>query len=143
MQTQLTPVKELQPGDKVYVEWPADLVKPEWHTLPDVLTVKEVFAGIVKIRESGGLCLEAHDLFKVIEINPVPGDTITFDIETFNEFGEGPPKECMAIVERTDFDPLKKREPKCIVTVDGEAYGIPFSEIKAIQKKQPQQLSMF
>lgn len=145
MKTQITPIGQLQPGDKVYVQWPADRKKPEWWKLPDELTVKAVniTKGTVDVKETGGLCLQAPELYKVIYIEPSPGDTITFILETWNDLGLKEDKEVTAVVERTDFDPLKRREPKCIVWVDGKNYGIPFSEIKSLQKKQSQQLTMF
>lgn len=142
MKTQKTPITELQPGDKLYVPWTADHKKTEQRKLPDVVTVKEVLLpATVNIKETGGLCLLGKEFNKVIPILPEAGDTITFDAQSFNETIKG----CLWTTEVKSLclDPLKKREPKCIVTVDGENYGIPFSEIKSIQKKQPHQLSIF
>ena len=68
MKTQLTPITDLQPGDKVFVAWPADREKPEWWKLPEVVTVKKVITdGTVTIKETGGLCLKAPELHRVID----------------------------------------------------------------------------
>lgn len=146
MKTELVPIHELNPGDKVFVEWPKDQEKPKWHKLPEVLTVKEVdlHKSQVSIKESGGLCLEAKELHRVLgEPTPEPGDEITFMLETF-ETGFNVPKEHSAKVIRVSRDPMKKMEPKCIVEVKEEEYGIRLSDIIKLQKKfQEQQISMF
>lgn len=146
METIKTSLKDLQPGDKIFVEWPSDRIKPNWWKLPDIVTVREVDLkkGQVMIRESGGLCLESKELDKIKEINPVPGDTIVFNMETYNDLNLCVNNEFRAVVESISTDPLKRREPNYIVTIDGEAYGIPFSDIKKIEKiRKNEQLSMF
>lgn len=65
MKTTLTKIEELKPDDKVFVERTPDT--PNWHTLPEVLTVRRVEKGSVFICETGGLVLKAAELHKVIE----------------------------------------------------------------------------
>jgi hypothetical protein len=68
MKTKLTPIKELRPGDKVYVAWPSDIKRPDWHKFPDILTVRSIVLNpaTVNIMESGGVCLQANEFHKVL-----------------------------------------------------------------------------
>lgn len=145
MKTQLTPITELNPADRIFVPWPADREKPEWWKLPEVLTVKAIeLPNVVILKDTGGLCLKETTFKKVIDA-PVPeaGDLITFDLDHYDEAGLLGYKEHTVPVERICLDPMKKLEPKCIVTVNGEDYGIPFSEVKDHQKKPPVSGSQF
>lgn len=148
MNTELTPISDLEPGDQVYVPWPKDREKPESHTLPDVLTVQyvDLQKGQVIIKESGGLCLEAKELNRIIQDLPEAGDMITFRIEFFNNLGLCELTEFTRTVGRVDKDPLKRHPPKCIVEIDDKDYGIYFDEISKIEKAPPlkgAQLQMF
>jgi len=40
-------------------------------------------------------------------------------------------------------DPLKINEPKCTVEINGEGYGIPFSNVKQIFPAVGEQLTLF
>lgn len=58
------------------------------------------------------------------------GDTICFDLDTWDVFGIHSVKEVEAIVRSFVVDPLGRREKKAVVIYKGEYYGIPLSEIK-------------
>lgn len=143
MKTQPTPITDLNLGDKIYVPWPKDREKPEWFLLPEVVTVKRIeLPSTVIIAESGGLCLKETSFQKVMGIpTPESGDLITFDLDHYDSNGLKGYKEHTAIVKSTCYDPMKVHPPKCIVTVEGEDYGIPFSEVKHLEKKATKELS--
>ena len=64
MKTQTVTIKELQPDDQVFIKRTPDY--PVWHTLREILTVRETDGDVVLIKESGGLCLKADTYEKVI-----------------------------------------------------------------------------
>ena len=145
--TQTTPIEELNPEDKLYIPWPSDREKPQSWKIPEIVTVKRVeLPSTVLIKESGGLCLQDKWFQKVIDAaQPEAGDMITFDLDHYDANGFKVYKEHTTEVRKTSFDPMKVHPPKCIVNVDGEDYGIPFSEVKCLEKKgklKPQ-LSLF
>lgn len=145
MKTVLTPTSELSPGDKIYVPWPEGQKKPEWHTLPDVLTVKLVENGgrTVLVEETGGLCLDETHLNKIIVDEPKAGDLITFKMDWFNDLDLQEVKEFKCKVIRISRDPMKNHKPKCIVEINDEQYGITFDMISKIEKAQKPQLELF
>lgn len=143
MKTAPTSITELNPGDKIFVPWPADRKKPDWWKLPEVLTVRAVniSAGTVDIKESGGLNLKAPELNKVIDIpTPEAGDTITFTMEWLNDMELWEDKQFTAKVNSVCYDPMKRHKPKCIVTIEGEDYGITFDMISNIEKQTSQKV---
>tara|TARA_R100000027_G_scaffold55112_1_gene44274 strand:+ start:3768 stop:3995 length:228 start_codon:yes stop_codon:yes gene_type:complete len=60
------------------------------------------------------------------------GYVISFDLERWDEKGHSYVQEVSSIVRYICDDPLGNHESKCSVKVDGEEYGIPFSEIKNV-----------
>lgn len=73
MKTELKRTEDLKPGDKLYLPWPADAHKPEWHRAPEVVTVKYFDGNDIILEEMGGICLRPvkdHE-FKVV-ISEVP-----------------------------------------------------------------------
>lgn len=149
MKTQLTPISELEPGDKIRVTWPEGKPKPEWWKLPEVLTVRRVnlHSGTVDVEETGGLNLKEKEFSKIIDL-PVPeaGDTITFTMEWLNDMDLWEDKQFTAQVNSVCKDPMKQHKSKCIVTIEGEDYGITFDMISTIRKPEPEkgsQLQIF
>lgn len=49
-------------------------------------------------------------------------------------------KKVKAIVKDICTDPLKIQEPKCSVKVNGELYGVPFSEVLEVSPAKGEQL---
>lgn len=146
MKTELIPTSELQPGDKLFIPWPEDQDKPEWHRLPEVVTVKRIEGRKIIIEESGGLCIETveqKEFNRVIADEPKAGDTITFKMEWFNDIGLMEIKEFRLKVIRISRDPMKNHKPKCIVEISDEQYGITFDMISNIEKPQKPQLELF
>lgn len=150
MKTQTAPIEALHPGDKIFLPWPADRPRPEWHTLPEVITVRRVniTLGTVDIEETGGLNLKGSEFNRVVGIpEPEAGDKITFMIDNwYNELGLREDKIFTAQVSSICKDPIKRHKPKCIVTIKGEDYGITFDMIHKIEKPEPpkgSQLQLF
>lgn len=149
MKTQLTPISELNPGDKIFVPWPEGKERPEWFKLPEVITVRKVniTAGTVDIEETGGLNLKETQFNRVIDIpEPEAGDKITFLMDWYNDLGLREDKIFTTEVNHISRDPMKVHKPKCIVTIEGEDYGITFDMISKIEKPAIQkeaQLQLF
>lgn len=149
MKTELTPISELNPGDKIYMPWPTDKERPEWFKVPEVVTVRKVniSSGTVDIEETGGLNLKESEFNLVVDIpEPEAGDTVTFIMEWLNEIDLWEDKIFTAQVNSICKDPLKRHKPKCMVTIEGESYGIPFDMISKIEKPEPSkgsQLQLF
>lgn len=142
MKTETKNISELEPGDKIYLPWLSDQDKPEWHKLPEVVTVKRLEGLQIIIEESGGICLTAVEQkeFQVVQVeNPEAGDVITFNMEWFNALRLKEYREFSETVVRISKDPMKFHKPKCIVIIENEEYGIPFSEVIQVQKKKIQE----
>lgn len=71
------------------------------------------------------------------------GQKIVFDLETWADRDEMVMKETTAVILNFCHDPSTRHESKCIVQVDGQDYGIPFSEIKQILPAYGDQLVLF
>lgn len=70
------------------------------------------------------------------------GQFISFDLETWvNE--DMIFVEFKAKISRLCIDPLNRHESKCIVSVNENAYGIPFSRIKEVFPFEGEQLTIF
>jgi hypothetical protein len=70
------------------------------------------------------------------------GQNVVFDLEAW--IGEEMiMEEHTAEILDICIDPLGRHESKCIVTVDSEKYGIPFSQIKQVLPANGQQLEIF
>ena len=138
MKTELKRTEDLKPGDKLYLPWPADAHKPEWHRAPEVVTVKYFDGNDIILEEMGGICLRPvkdHEFKVVISEVPESGDHITFRMDWFNDLGLTENREFTEVVESISEDPLKRHKPKCIVTINHEQYGITFDMISKIQKQ--------
>lgn len=69
------------------------------------------------------------------------GQYITFNMDTWdNEVHIV--KEFKSKILDFCHDPLKNKESKCCVIINGEAYGIPFSEIKDVAPADGEQLKL-
>ena len=68
------------------------------------------------------------------------GQKIIFEIETWvgDKFVM---KECNAIIIR--IDPSEIHESKCIVEINNDLFGIPFSRVKKIMPAVGEQLALF
>ena len=51
-------------------------------------------------------------------------------------------KKCRSKIIDICYDPLKIVEPKCGVKVNGEEYGIPFSEVLSVSPADNEQLTL-
>ncbi len=72
----------------------------------------------------------------------LPGQYIRFDLETW--VGDDMlMKEHKSKILSICIDPLKLHESKCTVEINGEGYGIPFSEVKEIFPATGEQLILF
>jgi hypothetical protein len=145
MKTTTTHISQLTPGDKLFVPKPAT---PTYSKMPEILTVKriELHNQTVIIEESGGLCLVAPEYQKIQTLQPQPGDTITFDLEYWDDHGFEKTKEHSVKVLSIITDPLKRHETKCRVNINGQDHGVPLSQIKETIKQQAAagaQLKMF
>lgn len=142
MKTETISIQDLNPGDKIFVKWPENREKPNWWKLPEIVTVKavDIQNSRVDIKETGGLCLKENEFQKITDMpKPEPGDHITFYLDQWDNSGLKFQKEFTALVKKVDVDPMKRRDPKCIVIVNQERYGIPFTEIKSLQKNKIQE----
>ena len=72
------------------------------------------------------------------------GQFITFDLETWHDESDNITMvEHKAKILSICNDPMKIHESKCCVEVNGEKYGIPFSEVKNVFPATGEQLEMF
>lgn len=71
--TELVSIKDLNLGDRLFVEWPSDRKRPEGWNIPEIVTVRrvDVRKRQVDINETGGLCLEAEEFHRIITA-PLP-----------------------------------------------------------------------
>jgi len=70
------------------------------------------------------------------------GQFITFDLETWKD-DKMIMKQFKSKILSFCKDPLKINEPKCTVEINGEGYGIPFSNVKQIFPAVGEQLTLF
>lgn len=145
MRTETAKIEDLSPGDKLYIRWSESEPRPKWHKLSDIVTVKSIENDrTVLIEESGGLCLQAKDFQRLLDLQePESGDTITFKMEWFNDLKLKEYREFTEKVERISKDPMKKLKTKCIVLIENEEYGITFDMISKIEKTSKSQLELF
>lgn len=69
------------------------------------------------------------------------GQYITFDLDFWTNNVHKIKKFTAKVIDIC-HDPLKLHESKCGVVVNGEGYGIPFSEIKSVSPADGEQLKL-
>lgn len=147
MKTVSTPIAELYPGNKVFVARPENAAI--WNKMPEILTVKQILVGEGKvlIKETGGLCLVASELQKIVDLpEPKEGDLITFSIEVLNAAGLRGFSKKQAVVKEVVFDEEKKQEPIYIVFLEDQEHQVPLERITQFESNptpDQHQLSMF
>ena len=72
----------------------------------------------------------------------VPGQLLVFDLEYYPN-GQETIREFTSMIKSICIDPMGFHPSKCIVEIEKEDYGIPFSEVKQVLPAHNEQLQLF